>query len=134
MHIRTPPAAPVVLGLIALYGCGESTDPSAPDPSNTVGSVQVTVATELATAESLHDPDGYVVRAGDPALFETHEEFVARHDALAALSADARHAAESGFSRLVALKYSPEIPQGDPKEVISDSRALLKTLHQGFAA
>lgn len=72
--------------------------------------------------------------ANDPALFETHEEFVSRHDALQALTADARAATETGFTRLAALKYAPEIPDAAPADVIADSRALLETLHHGFAA
>jgi hypothetical protein len=72
--------------------------------------------------------------ASDPALFETHEEFISRHDALQALTPDARHATESGFSRLAALKYAPETPEADPKTVIAESTSLLQTIHIGFAA
>lgn len=72
--------------------------------------------------------------AGDPALFETHEEFVARHDALEALTPAARAATETGFTRLAALKYAPEIPAAVPAEIIADARVLLETLHHGFAA
>lgn len=72
--------------------------------------------------------------AGDPALFETHEEFVARHDALSALTTAARSAADAGFGRLAALKYAPGIPAATPAEVIAESRTLLETLHHGFAA
>ncbi len=72
--------------------------------------------------------------AGDPALFETHEEFISRHDSLQALTREARDAAESGFTRLASLKYAPEIPHADPVEVVAGSKALLETLHHGFAA
>lgn len=72
--------------------------------------------------------------AGDPALFETHEEFVSRHDALNALTPEARAAAGEGFTRLASLKYGPELPEIAPTEVIGESRKLLETLHQGFAA
>ncbi|MDP3851565.1 MAG: hypothetical protein Q8Q59_13740 [Luteolibacter sp.] len=74
------------------------------------------------------------VTAADPALFETHEEFISRHDALRVLTADARTAAESCFSRLAALKYAPEIPDMPAADVFTESRALLETLHHGFAA
>jgi hypothetical protein len=67
-------------------------------------------------------------------LFETHEEFVSRHDALLALTPEARAATETGFTRLAALKYAPEIPDAVPAEVVAESRALLETLHHGFAA
>lgn len=74
------------------------------------------------------------IATGDPALFETHEEFVARHDTLSALTTAARTAADDGFSRLAALKYAPGTPPAAPAEVIAESRALLETLHHGFAA
>jgi hypothetical protein len=74
------------------------------------------------------------VAAADPALFETHEEFICRQDALQALSDAARSAAGSGFSRLAALKYGPEIPGTPAAGVIAESRALLETLHHGFTA
>ncbi len=75
----------------------------------------------------------YLASAGnDPALFETHEEFISRHDALQALTPDARAAAESGFARLSALKYSPVLPPADAAAILTGSRALLETLHHGF--
>ena len=39
-----------------------------------------------------------------------------------ALSENARTAAESGFSRLAALKYGPEIPDTPAANVIAESR------------
>lgn len=74
------------------------------------------------------------IAAGDPALFETHEETLARHDALQGFSPPARAAAASGFSKLAALKYAPEIPDVAATEVIAGSRELLETLHLGFQA
>jgi hypothetical protein len=72
--------------------------------------------------------------AADPALYETHEEFIGRRDALRSLSDAARAAAESGFSRLAALKYGPRSPGTPPADIITESRALLETLHHGFTA
>ncbi len=74
------------------------------------------------------------VAASDPALYETHEEFISRRDALQSLSDAARSAAGSGFSRLAALKYGPEIPGTPAAGIIAESRALLETLHHGFTA
>jgi hypothetical protein len=74
------------------------------------------------------------VAAEDPALFETHEEFLARHNALNAFKPEARAAAESGFTRLAALKYAPQPPDASSANVIAESRTLLQTLHHGFAA
>lgn len=74
------------------------------------------------------------VAAGDPALFETHEEFISRHDALQPLTGEARLAAANGFTRLATLKYAPDIPaEATAEEIIQQSRALLETLHHGFS-
>lgn len=73
------------------------------------------------------------IAATDPSLYETHEEFIARQDALMALTETARAATAAGFSRLAALKYGPEIPDTAAAQVIAESRALLETLHHGFA-
>lgn len=76
----------------------------------------------------------YLARAAeDPALFETHDEFIARHDALASLHENARAAAASGFSRLAEIKYSAELPASTASEVIEAARTLLDQLHRGFA-
>ena len=72
--------------------------------------------------------------AQDPALFETHEEFIARHDSLTALTPAARAAASDGFARLAALKYAPVPPDADAAAILTESRGLLRVLHQGFAA
>ncbi len=72
--------------------------------------------------------------AGDPALFETHEEFISRHDGLKAFTPDARKAAEDGFARLVSLKYAASVPDADSLLVVDECRLLLETLHHGFAA
>ena len=72
--------------------------------------------------------------AGDPALFETHEETISRHEALKDFSEEARAAAGQGFARLASLKYAAEIPDAAASEVVDESRRLLKTLHHGFRA
>lgn len=90
-------------------------------------------AREAAVQSSLILRKYLSIAAGDPALFETHEEFISRQDALQALTEDARNAAGHGFSNLAALKYAPEIPGKAAAEVITESRSLLETLHQGFA-
>lgn len=72
------------------------------------------------------------VAAGDPALFETHEEYLARHEALKDFSVEARASAAAGFTRLAELKYAEEIPTAEATTVITDSRKLLETLHHGF--
>jgi ABC-type nickel/cobalt efflux system permease component RcnA len=74
------------------------------------------------------------VAAGDPALFETHEETLTRHEAFASLNQGTRRAAADGFTRLAALKYAPDIPSVLSNDVVNESRALLETLHHGFQA
>lgn len=74
------------------------------------------------------------VVAGDPALFETHEEYVSRHEALKNFSDDARSAAGLGFSRLAAMKYAAETPDIATEQVISGSHTLLEILHHGIQA
>lgn len=72
--------------------------------------------------------------ADDPALFETHEETISRHEALKDFSEEARAAASQGFTRLASLKYAAEIPDAAASEVLAESRLLLETLHHGFRA
>ncbi len=74
------------------------------------------------------------VAASDPALFETHEEFVSRHNSLSALKPEIREAAGAGFNNLAAMKYGPSSPDADPREIMRESKQLLETLHRGFAA
>jgi len=69
------------------------------------------------------------VASGDPALFETHEEFVARHQSLAAYPEELRQATAEGFSHLARLKYGREA-SGDPATLYSSAQQLLDRLHQ----
>jgi len=99
-----------------------------------LGKMNALQARDAAVQSSLILRKYLSVAADDPALFETHEEFVSRHDALKALNEDARRKSESGFARLASLKYAAEIPDLNPSEVVHESRELLETLHHGFAA
>lgn len=65
----------------------------------------------------------------DPALFETHEEFIARHAALSGYPEEVRQATAEGFSHLARLKYGREA-NGDPAALYSDAIQLLDRLHQ----
>ncbi len=84
---------------------------------------------EAATKVSLALRRYLAVVAGDPALFETHEEFVARHESLATYPADLRQSAAEGFSQLARLKYGREAA-GEPAALFSAARQLLDRLHQ----
>lgn len=72
--------------------------------------------------------------ASDPALFETHEETISRHDALDAFSPETRAATIDGFARLAAIKYSKNESATAATELVSEASALLETLHHGFTA
>ncbi|KAB2637737.1 MAG: hypothetical protein DVB25_09445 [Verrucomicrobia bacterium] len=72
------------------------------------------------------------IAADDPALFETHEEFITRNDALLALSEPARSACAAGFARLAAYKYAPQVPASEATAVVGEARELLETLHRDF--
>ncbi|MEK7953859.1 hypothetical protein [Luteolibacter soli] len=66
---------------------------------------------------------------GDPALFETHEEFVSRHAALSGYPEDLRNVTAEGFSHLARLKYGRDT-NGDPVALFGAARQLLDRLHQ----
>ena len=91
-------------------------------------------AREAAVQSSLILRRYLSVVAGDPALFETHEEYISRHDALKDFSDDARGSAGLGFARLAAIKYAPETPAMATDQVIAGSHTLLEILHQGLRA
>ncbi|MES2997669.1 MAG: hypothetical protein V4733_12760 [Verrucomicrobiota bacterium] len=75
---------------------------------------------------------GYLAAAiGDPALFETHDEFLAREAPLAEFPEAIREKVRMLFSELAALKYGPE-EIGDPAAIVARSRATLQDIHQGF--
>ncbi len=74
----------------------------------------------------------YLVRSmQEPALFETHEEFVGRHDGLKDLPEDVRADVAVFFTKLAALKYAPE--EGSPisaGEITSGGKDLLERIHR----
>lgn len=71
--------------------------------------------------------------ANDPSLYETHEEFITRHDSLQALRPETQTATKTHFEQLATIKYAREIPDHDPATLIADSKGLLVTLHQQLA-
>lgn len=98
---------------------------------NAIGPVP---AREAAVRASLILRRYLSVAAEDPALFETQEEFIARHESLKDFAEDARESANTGFARLAAIKYSPTTPDLSTGEVIAGSQLLLEILHLGFRA
>jgi len=98
----------------------------------TFENLQAPTAREAAVQSSLILRRFLADAASDPSLFETHEEFISRQNALKALSPEARDACAQGFIQLARLKYAPRVPAEDPVTVVADSRALLETLNKGF--
>jgi hypothetical protein len=88
---------------------------------------------EAATQASLILRRYLATASGDPALFETPEEFIARRDSLKSLAEEAREAAREQFDRLAALKYSKDVRSAESAPIFESSRALLETLHRAFA-
>lgn len=91
-------------------------------------------AREAAVVSSLVLRRYLATAAGDPALFETHEETISRHEALKNFSEEARGSAALGFARLAAIKYAPEDPDMDTSQVVAGSHNLLEILHHGLRA
>ena len=89
-------------------------------------------ARDAAVQASLIIRKYLVVAAGDPSLFETREETIARHHAFHAFSDEVRTAAAAGFAWLAGLKYAPGDTSIAADEVKSQGRSLLDALHQGF--
>lgn len=136
-------AVAIVIGIIVMVVVRKRKVEANPQLARNVAYAEASAALAAVTAENARNSAvqaSLILRkylstaAGDPALFETHEEFISRHDALKPLKTEARAATERGFTRLAALKYAPEIPAANPTEVVTESRALLETLHHGFAA
>lgn len=73
------------------------------------------------------------IAADDPALYETHEEFIARHDALQKIPQQKRNETSATFARLAALKYAPTTPDAHAEPIIGESRDLLVSLHAALA-
>jgi hypothetical protein len=73
--------------------------------------------------------------AGDPSLFETHEEFNGRTSAaevLAGLDAGARGEVLAWFARLAEIKYAPAAGGADAAAVLAGSRRVLDILEGGL--
>jgi hypothetical protein len=73
----------------------------------------------------------YLARSmNEPALFETQEEFIARHDGLKDLPDDVRSAAGAFFSKLAADKYAPDDHVSiESNTTYAEGAALLERIH-----
>lgn len=99
-----------------------------------LGKIGYVTGREAAIQSSLIVRRYLSTAAGDPALFETQEETISRHEALKDFSEEAREAAGRGFARLATLKYAAVPPDVEAVNVTAESRDLLETLHHGFRA
>jgi len=103
------------------------------DALRALNEADATDGREAATRASLILRRYLATASGDPALFETHEEFISRRDSLKHLAEEAREAARTQFDRLAALKYSKDVRSAEAAPVFDSSRDLLETLHRAFA-
>ena len=71
---------------------------------------------------------------GDPALFETHDEWVARHNAMESFGEDLKQQTQTLFTRLAEWKYSPEDHGDEPAAMVDQSRHLLEAFNREVRA
>ncbi|MEP2777492.1 MAG: hypothetical protein ABJQ29_08170 [Luteolibacter sp.] len=73
----------------------------------------------------------YLAEAMDePALFETHEEFISRHDGLKDFPEDVRHETGEFFAQLAEVKYAMKVPQEcDSGKMAEGGMKLLERMH-----
>ncbi len=74
----------------------------------------------------------YLARSmNEPALFETHEEFIARHDGLKNLPDDLKSEVAMFFSKLASAKYAPDdIVTTEATSTHAEGAALLERIHR----
>lgn len=71
----------------------------------------------------------YLAKAmNEPALYETHEEFIGRHDAIKGLSEDLKLEITNYFSKLAAIKYGPD--EGAVADVDTLKQGAIKFLER----
>ncbi len=83
---------------------------------------------ETATAVSLALRNYLALSMDEPALFETHEEFIGRHEGLEGLPEDVRAETEAFFGKLAAMKYAPEDKPAEG-DIRGQGLALLERIH-----
>jgi hypothetical protein len=102
--------------------------------TDTLNEIDATESRDAAIQSSLILRKYLSTAVGDPSLYETHEETLARHHAFDALPTKTRIVAAQGFTKLAALKYTNRASDTPASEVGQDSMELLKILHSGFQA
>jgi len=71
---------------------------------------------------------------GDPSLFETQEEFLARHPAITLWPPETIHSLVTTLKHLAEIKYRPLDDSQTPADLLTQSRALLQSLDTQSAA
>ena len=69
----------------------------------------------------------------DPSLYETHEEFISRHEALSNFSPEIREVTARCLTRLASVKYSKPRNEKD-EDFAAESRSVLDQLHHALPA
>ena len=72
--------------------------------------------------------------AGDPSLFETHEEFLARHPAITLWPPATIDSLVTTLKHLAEMKYRPLEDSRTAADILTESRALLQSLDTQSAA
>lgn len=87
----------------------------------------------LGTAVSLALRRYLAAASGDPALFETHEEFLARGEVPAGLPPEVRHDLARIFATLARMKYASDAP-APAADIVEPARRLIDRIHAALPA
>lgn len=117
---------------------GSKADPAAPQAHAkalaSLAGCPTTGLSDTATQVSLILRRYLAEAVDDPALYETHEELIARSSALEQLSEGLRDRCRQFFQHLAQLKYAPDQPDGDPATLLADAGQLLQALNREIDA
>lgn len=136
-------ACVVLVAILALWLWMDRRRPKLPAPDPLAAYAAASAALEACSAT---DPRQAALEAslilrrylatavGEPSLYETHEQFVARHNSLAALGDELRGRVGAFLGQLVHLKYAAETAQGpDAASILTQTGELLGALKEELA-
>lgn len=131
--------AVVFLVSCLIYFFRNSTKPAAPevrerkaylDAKEALGALGTQGVRETAVSVSCILRKYLADSMDEPALYETHEEFVSRHNVLKDFSEDIRTETGEFFSQLAEVKYAEEISDGcDSGKMAEGGMKLLERMH-----
>lgn len=120
---RRKPVGPMAARRAALaHALREIEDASSLAPRMAAIQVSLAIRRYLSTA------------AGDPSLYETHEEFLARHPSLTHWPAETIDSLVATLKQIAEIKYRPQTESLNPTDLADRSRSLLLTLDGQSAA